>query len=261
LQSLVENRADQGPVDLTGKEKESKNMLGFDPVYFVFVIPAFLLSMWAQYRVKAAYAAGMQEPSTISGATAARRMLDDAGLSDVVIEETPGELSDHYDPSTRVVRLSTDVYRSRTLAAVGIAAHEVGHAIQHARHYAPLVIRNAAVPAATVGPMLSFGLLMLGALFAAQGSPLGKLMIIGGIAAFGGIVFFQLVNLPVEFDASNRAKQYLNQMGVVDQQGAVVVRQVLDAAALTYVAATLQSVLTLAYYIFRFSGFLRSNDE
>lgn len=235
--------------------------LGFDPVYFVFVIPAVLLAMWAQHRVKSAYQAGMQEPSTISGATAARRMLDDAGLTDVPIEETPGELSDHYDPRSRVVRLSTDVYRSRTMAAVGIAAHEVGHAIQHARNYAPLMIRNAAVPAATVGPMLSFGLLILGAIFAAQGAVIGKFLIIGGIVAFGGIVFFQLVNLPVEFDASNRAKQYLSQMGVVDQHGATVVRNVLDAAALTYVAATLQSVLTLAYYIFRFSGHLRSNND
>lgn len=236
-------------------------MFGFDPMYFVFVAPAFLLAMWAQSRVHSAYAAGMQEPAPMSGAQAARHILDDAGLYQIPIEETPGQLSDHYDPTDRVVRLSPEVYRSHTLTAVGIAAHEVGHALQHAHNYAPLAIRNAAVPAATWGPMLSFGLLMLGAIFAYQGSGLGGLLIILGIAAFSGIVIFQLINLPVEFDASNRAKRLLGDMQIVTPQGAVVVKSVLDAAAWTYVAGTLQSVLTLLYYIFHFSGVFRSNDE
>jgi Zn-dependent membrane protease YugP len=225
----------------------------FDPIYFVFLAPALLLSFWAQFRVKSAYHRGMEVPTPLSGAAAAQHILDTAGLHDVGIEETHGVLSDHYDPGHRVLRLSSDVYHNRSAAAVGIAAHEAGHALQHATHYAPLVVRNAAVPAATVGPSVSMILLMIGLMIQSMG------LIWAGILAFGGIVFFQLVNLPVEFDASNRAKRLLGELGIVDEQGAVAVRSVLNAAAWTYVAATLQSILTLLYYIMRFTGGSRND--
>ncbi len=225
----------------------------FDPVYFIILAPALLLSFWAQYRVKSAYHRGMEVPTPLSGAAAAQHILDTAGLHDVGIEETHGVLSDHYDPGHRVLRLSSDVYRNRSAAAVGIAAHEAGHALQHATNYAPLLVRNAAVPAATAGSSISMILLMIGLVMQSPG------LIWAGILAFFGIVFFQLVNLPVEFDASNRAKRLLGELGIVDEQGAVAVRSVLNAAAWTYVAATLQSILTLLYYVLRFTG--GSRDE
>jgi len=126
-------------------------MFFFDPIYLVFVAPAILLMFYAKYKVKSAYAAGLQIPARLSGAAAARYILDQAGCQNVGIEEVPGELSDHYDPRERVLRLSSDIYHGRSATSVGIAAHESGHALQHATNYAPLIIRNAAVPAATFG--------------------------------------------------------------------------------------------------------------
>lgn len=228
---------------------------GFDPMYFLFLAPAMLLAMWAQMRVSSTYGRAMQMPAPLSGAAAARHILDQAGLQSVAIEEVPGHLSDHYDPSHHVLRLSTDVYRNRSMAAVGIAAHEAGHALQHAQGYMPLVIRNAAVPAAQWGPGLSIVLLIIG--FAMTSKPL----ILLGLFAFCGLLFFQVINLPVEFDASNRAKAVLSELQIVDHDGAVAVRSVLNAAAWTYVAATLQSLLTLLYYVFRASNILRDDDR
>lgn len=228
----------------------------FDPVYFVILAPAMLLAFWAQMRVRSAYTQGMQEPAGCTGAQAARAILDQAGLEEIPVEETSGELSDHYDPSSRTVRLSTSVYRNASLAAVGIAAHEVGHAMQHAENYAPLTLRNLAVPAAIWAPNLSIIMIIIGALLTS--APLIWL----GILTFSIVVIFQLINLPVEFDASNRAKRLLPQLGLVDQHGSQVVARVLNAAAWTYVAATLQSLLTLLYYIIRYGGVLnrRSDD-
>jgi Zn-dependent membrane protease YugP len=220
----------------------------FDPMYFVFIAPALLLSFWAQMRIRSAYAQASQQPAPLSGAAAAQHILDSAGVSGVAIEEVPGHLSDHYDPRAKVLRLSRDVYSGRTLAAVGIAAHEVGHALQDAHAYAPLVVRNAAVPLAGIGSNASFFLLILGMLF--NFTPLVWL----GIGAFACVVFFQVVNLPVEFNASSRAKHELVSLGIIDQQGLQYVNKVLNAAAMTYVAATLQSILTLLYYIMRFTG-------
>jgi len=227
----------------------------FDPMYFLILAPAMLLAAWAQMRVRSAYSHAMQIRSRLSGAAAARYILDQAGLHDVGIEETHGYLSDHYDPSHRVLRLSSEVYHTPSMAAVGIAAHEAGHAIQHATHYMPLVVRNAAVPAAQWGPGLSIGLLIIGAL---MHSPT---LVILGLVAFGGLLFFQVVNLPVEFDASNRAKAVLAELNIIDGEGALAVRDVLNAAAWTYVAATLQTLLTLLYYVMRFGGVLRSDDR
>jgi hypothetical protein len=221
-------------------------MMWFDFRYLLYLAPALLLAMWAQMKVRSTYAAAQRMPAPLSGAAAARRVLDSAGLTDVEIEMIPGQLSDHYDPSHRVLRLSTEVYQSRTLAAVGIAAHEAGHALQHGFGYAPLAIRNAAVPAANFGSGFSMILFMIGLFF----QPLHMLLWVG-IALFGCVVFFQLVNLPVEFNASSRAKDQLVSLGIIDQQGLVYVRKVLDAAAWTYVAATLQSLLTLLYLLSR----------
>ena len=230
-------------------------MFYFDPLYFIILSPAFLLMAWAQYRVKSAYHAGMQQPARLSGAAAARYVLDEAGLQDVDIEETHGFLSDHYDPKTRVLRLSSEVYHQQTLTAVGIAAHEAGHALQHAQGYLPLSVRSASVPAAMVGPWLSYILLIIGALMASQ------TLVVAGLIVFCGVLFFQVVTLPVEFDASNRAKAILANLGIVDEQGALVVRNVLNAAGWTYVAAALQSLLTFGYYVLVFGGVLPRDDD
>jgi Zn-dependent membrane protease YugP len=223
-------------------------------MYLLFLAPAMLLMAWAQFRVKHTYAQAMQMPAPLSGAAAARYILDQAGLQDVPIEPTQGELSDHYDPRDRTVHLSAEVYHSQTIAAVGIAAHEVGHAIQHAHGYLPLAIRNIAVPAATFGPGLFLVLIIVGILFSQPH------LIVLGLMAYAGLVVFQVVNLPVEFDASNRAKRVLSELHIVDAQGAVAVRDVLNDAGWTYVAATLQALLTLLYYVMRFGGMARDRD-
>ena len=228
-------------------------MLFFDPLYFVAIAPALLLMLWAQARVKWAYSRGMQIDAHLTGAAAARHVLDRGGLHDVGIEETSGFLSDHYDPSARVLRLSHEVYHTRTATAVGIAAHEAGHALQHAQGYAPLMIRNAAVPAAQYGPKLFFVMMLAGAFISPQ-------LLWVGLAGFGGLVFFQLINLPVEFDASNRAKALLPEYGIIDEEGTAAVRAVLNAAGWTYVAGTLQSVLQFAYYAYRIFGATRDDD-
>jgi Zn-dependent membrane protease YugP len=220
----------------------------FDPMYFLFLAPALLLAFWAQFRVKASYAEAQQIPAPLSGAAAARHVLDSGGLRDVDIEMIPGQLSDHYDPRHKVLRLSQEVYQSRSLAAVGIAAHEAGHALQDAHQYAPLVVRNIAVPMASFGSGISVFLLVIG--FVLQFGAL----VWAGIALFSGFVFFQIVNLPVEFNASSRAKAQLVELGIVSPDQMVYVNRVLNAAAMTYVAATLQAILTLLYYIMRFGG-------
>lgn len=224
----------------------------FDPAYFAIIAPALLLALWAQWRIHASYREAQEVPAPLSGAAAARHILDSAGLHEVRIEPTPGHLTDHYDPRDRVLRLSEAVYHSRSLAAVGIAAHEAGHALQHSYGYAPLAVRNAAVPVASFGSNASFLLLILGLVLALPA------LVWAGIIAFSGVVFFQLVNLPVEFNASSRAKTQLAALGIVSPQEMVYVDRVLGAAAMTYVAATLQAILTLLYYILRFTG---SNRE
>lgn len=228
----------------------------FDPLYFLMIAPAFLLMLWAQMRVKSTFAAAQQVATPLSGAAAARHILDSAGLQNVAVEQVPGHLTDHYDPRDKVLRLSQDVYSSRSTAAVGIAAHEAGHALQDAKHYAPLMIRNAAVPAANFGGSMSTMLIFagIGLLWAGFEPALGRSVLIFGIVAFACVVFFQLINLPVEFDASSRAKRLLVDHGIVGQSDMVYVDRVLNAAAWTYIAGTLQAVMTLLYYIIRFSG-------
>jgi Zn-dependent membrane protease YugP len=224
-------------------------MFFMDFRYLMFVAPAILLAIWAQYRVRSAYAAAMQLAAPLSGAAAARHILDSAGLQQVAIETVPGHMTDHYDPTDKVLRLSEDVYNQRSLAAVGIAAHEAGHALQDAKNYGPLVVRNAAVPIANFGAGPGIWMIVLGMLI-----PALKGLILVGIALFAGVVFFQLINLPVEFDASRRAKRQLVDLGICDQTEMASVSDVLNAAAWTYVAATMQSVLTLIYYLSIFAG-------
>ena len=220
----------------------------FDPIYILISIPAILLMMWAQYRLRSTYSAGMQIQTPLTGAAAAAHMLESAGVHDVGIEETPGQLSDHYDPSAKMLRLSPEVYRSRSATAVGIAAHEAGHALQHATGYLPLSLRSITAPAAQFGGTAFSILVMLGMILR---QPMFILM---GIVAFMAVCVFQIITLPVEFDASARAKRHLVDLGIVDEEGSAAVRKVLNAAALTYVAATLQSLTTVVYYIFRYTG-------
>jgi uncharacterized protein len=221
----------------------------------LWIAPALILGLIAQAWISSAYARAGQLRARMTGAQAARMILDSNGMHDIPVEETSGHLSDHYDPATRVVRLSTQVYRQPSLAAVGIAAHEVGHAIQHAVGYVPLVLRNAAVPLANFGGNFGMMLLMAGIVM--------KLTFLGwaGILLFGGVVLFQLINLPVEFNASSRAKRQLVDLGIVDASDMAPVKSVLWAAALTYVAATLQSLLTFLYYASFFLGGSRQRNN
>jgi Zn-dependent membrane protease YugP len=237
-------------------EEEMTTMIGLDPLYFVFLAPGILLALWAQLRVQSAYARARQIPARAgySGAEAAEAVLAAARVPPVRVEPTEGVLSDHYVPGERVLRLSPDVYAGRSLASLGIAAHEAGHAIQDAHRYPLLVVRNFMVPMASFGGGISWILIMLGFV-------LGALALVKiGIAAFATTVLFQLVNLPVEFDASRRARVALVEGGLVTREEDAVVKRVLDAAALTYVAATLTSVLTLLYFLFR-AGLLGGRDD
>jgi Zn-dependent membrane protease YugP len=226
--------------------------------YLLFIGPAILLALWAQFRVKATYAQASQVPAHLSGAAAARHILDAAGLQHIAIESIAGELTDHYDPHAKVLRLSEDVYQAHTAAAVGIAAHESGHALQDAKHYAPLVIRNIAVPAASFGGSIGMLLVMIGLGMTYQGVAAGPVMLWAGVIGFACVAAFQLINLPVEFDASNRAKRLLVEYGIAGPREMQYVSGVLNAAAWTYVAATLQAVLTVLYYVMLASGGRRS---
>ena len=223
-------------------------ILPFNFEYLIWIAPALLLALWAQMRIRSTYAHAQQVPTRLSGAAAARHILDSAGLHHVGIEPVGGELTDHYDPRDKVLRLSQGVYGTNSCAAVGIAAHEAGHALQDAKQYAPLVVRNFAVPIANFGGSMSMIFLMLGL-------GIGMMSLVwAGIIAFGAVTAFQLVNLPVEFDASNRAKRLLVEYGIVSHQDMPHVNSVLNAAAWTYVAATLQAVLTLLFYVTQFAG-------
>ncbi|MEQ1830170.1 MAG: zinc metallopeptidase [Pirellula sp.] len=233
-------------------------------IYLLFVIPPALLALAAQWMISSAYRRASQIPARMSGAMAARRILDSNGLRDVPIEQSHGHLSDHYDPSAKVVRLSPEVFQGYSMASVGIAAHEVGHAIQDARNYAPLAIRNIAVPVANFGSSLSqvFLIAAIGlAAFQMSQLAVGAMLIF--ILLFSAVVIFQIVNLPVEFNASSRAKTELVSNGIVNPQEMSNVNSVLTAAAMTYVAATIQSVATLSYYVLQFflAGGMRSGDD
>lgn len=217
----------------------------FDPLYLIMLAPAVLLALYAQFKVKGTFNkySTVGSRSGASGAEAAALMLRDQGIRNVRIEPVNGFLSDHYDPSSRTVRLSPEVYHGRSLSAIGVALHEVGHAVQHAKAYSPMVVRSAAVPMASFVSPIGFVLLMIGMFMQSTG------LAIAGLALFSGVVLFQLVNLIVEFDASSRAKEAMLSMQLVAPgPEAKGVAAVLSAAALTYVAATLQGVLQLLYF-------------
>lgn len=229
-------------------------MLYFDPLYWFFLIPGLLLGVYAQFKLSSTYGKYMRVPadSGLTGAQAARRILDDAGLTDVPIEEIPGTLTDHFDPKKRALFLSSDNYNERSLAAVGVAAHEAGHALQQHVGYAPMNFRMAIVPvtnfASRAWGFIIAGSFLLRYLGMITGSTFSHLIILA-IALFAIVTLFQAITLPVEFDASRRAKEQLFRLGLVSGNERAAVSQVLSAAALTYVAALVTAVLQLLYWI------------
>ncbi|MCA9969023.1 MAG: zinc metallopeptidase [Anaerolineales bacterium] len=225
----------------------------FNPLYLVFALPGLLLGLWAQSRVKRAFAqySRVRTSRNMTGAEVARTLLDAQGLYDVRIEEVQGTLSDHYDPRQRVLRLSPEVYRTPSVAAAGIAAHEMGHALQHAGGYAPLQLRSGLVPVVQFGSMLAPWIFLAG--FLLNFTQLAW----AGVILFAAVALFALITLPVEFDASRRAKKLLVNSGLVFNEEAKGVDKVLDAAALTYVAAAVSAVGTLLYYVLLLTGFGR----
>jgi Zn-dependent membrane protease YugP len=220
------------------------------------MVPGMLLSLWASMRVKSTFHHYSQVGSTsgLTGADAARELLRRQGIEGVQVEPVEGFLSDHYDPSTRTLRLSPDVYNGRSLAALGVAAHEAGHAIQHAHDYKPLAFRSLVVRPAMLGSNL--GMIVLGLGLAMQVSGMVWL----GIVLFSAFVVFTLVTLPVEFNASSRAVAALVDGGLITRSEAVDTKKVLDAAALTYVAAAISAVMQLLYFLWR-AGLLGGNRQ
>lgn len=224
--------------------------LGGYGLYLLFSLPALLLGLWAQYKVKAAFEkySKVRGFTGLTGAEVARRMLDSNGLNNVQIEEVSGMLSDHYDPNARTLRLSPGVYGSNSLAAAGVAAHESGHAVQHAEGYTALKFRTAMVPSVQIGSWLGPIIFIVGYFFSSQA------LAWGGVILFAATALFALVTLPVELDATRRAKMWLSTSGVIYNSEMDGVNKVLDAAALTYVAAAIQAISTVMYYVFLLLG-------
>ncbi|GAB4526653.1 MAG: zinc metallopeptidase [Anaerolineales bacterium] len=233
-------------------------MYWFNATYMLFALPGLLLGLWAQMKVKSAFNkfSHVATRTRMSGAAVARRILDANGLYNVDIQPVKGFLSDHYDPRTKILRLSPEVYNGISLAAVGVAAHESGHAIQDARNYLPLQARTAIVPVVQIGSWLGPIIFMAGYFLASmtRNSSFGLSIAWLGVLLFSLTALFALVTLPVEFNASRRAKQVLVQLGIVDTREISGVNSVLDAAALTYVAGAVQAVSTLLYYVFLLRG-------
>jgi Zn-dependent membrane protease YugP len=222
-------------------------------LYLLFSLPALLLGLWAQIKVKGAINKYSKVRSNIglTGAQVARRILDSNGLQNVQVEETGGVLTDHYDPRAKILRLSSGVYRSNSLAATGIAAHESGHAIQHAEGYGLLNLRTLMVPTVQIGSWLGPIIFMIGLFIA---STAGTTISWVGLGLFSLTALFALVTLPVEFDASHRAKEILSNSGILYESEVGGAVKVLDAAALTYVAAAIQALSTILYYVFLLTG-------
>jgi Zn-dependent membrane protease YugP len=218
----------------------------FSPWYLLVVGPGLLLGIWAQIKLSHAYSKYSQIPvdSGMTGAQAARTILDRAGLANIAVEEVPGHLSDHYDPTKHALFLSSENFRGRSIAAVGVAAHESGHALQHQAAYGLFNVRMALVPVTQFASMAYAGIFFAGFFLGILNIALPII-----IVAFSIMTLFQLVTLPVEFDASRRAKEQLFRLGLVHERERAGVSKVLDAAALTYVAALVTSILTLLYYL------------
>jgi Zn-dependent membrane protease YugP len=224
----------------------------FDPLYWLVVGAGLILSLWASFKVKGTFAKYSQfaTRSGMSGADVARRILAQNGIHDVEVEAVPGSLTDHYDPRTKTLRLSEPVYAGRSMAAFGVAAHEVGHAIQHAQAYAPLKWRSAWVPVANIGGGLSWLVIMGALILGGAATPMGATIGMVGVVLFATTTLFTLITLPVEFDASKRALATLQSGGYVSTEEWTGAKKVLDAAALTYVAAAITSIMTLLYWAY-----------
>lgn len=229
----------------------------FDPMYFIILAPGLLLALWASWKTKRAFSrfSRVRSMTGLTGAEAAQRLLNGAGISGVRIVATSGMLSDHYNPMTRTLALSNAVYGSPSVAAIGVACHEAGHAIQHARNYAPMWLRSVLVPTANIGSSIGYFVMVLGLIFASTN------IVIVGAVLFSMVLLFQIVTLPVEFDASARAKRLAVEYGIVSAEERRGVDAVLNAAAMTYVAAVVSTLLTLLYFLLR-AGLLggRSDD-
>jgi Zn-dependent membrane protease YugP len=226
--------------------------------YFIFVGPALILSAVAGMMVKSRFRkySKVACETGLSGAQAAQRMLSSQGISDVRIERVQGFLSDHYDPRAKSLRLSPPVYDSTSLAAIGVACHEAGHAIQHATAYRPLGLRSRLVPVTTLGSKLGIPIVIAGGFLLQLGSAFGQTVMLAGVILFAMTVLFALVTLPVEYDASARARRIMVEVGIVSDREEDDAGKVLNAAFLTYVASAVTAVLTLLYYLNR-SGLLR----
>lgn len=223
-------------------------MIWYDYYYLILVVPALFLSVIAQFSVKSTYRrmSRVRNSRNITGADAAARVLSYYGINNVRIEPINGELSDHYDPRTNVIRLSSKVFSGSSIAAVGIACHEAGHAAQHAENYSPIKVRNAILPFANIGSSAGIWLAIIGYFL-----NFGILIDIG-IILFAAVVLFQLVTLPIEFNASSRAMMVINETGMLNTEEQKGTRKVLTAAAMTYVAALIVSIMSLLRLILRF---------
>ncbi len=235
-------------------------MIWWDWRYLIIAGPALLLALYAQSKVSSTYNRYSRQPNRLglSGYEAARILLRSAGLDHVRVEEIPGQLNDHYDPGKNVLRLSRGVAQSRSVAALGIVAHEVGHAMQDAIDYAPLRVRSGLVPMVSLGSWLGPILFFVGLLLAGATGSTAIAWV--GVALFAGTAVFALITLPVEFNASNRALQLLRAYQMADGRELQETKQVLDAAALTYVAALAQALSTLLYYVLLLGGISRDRD-
>ena len=234
---------------------------GFDWTYVYLVLPCLILSLWASARVNSTFKRYSRQFSSrgITGADAAQRVLRANGIGNVRIERIGGNLTDHYDPSTNVIRLSDDVYGSTSTAAIGVACHEAGHAVQYAQGYAPIKLRAAIIPVTNFGSKLAMPLILLGILFSSLGNT-SDFFINLGIACFGLSVLFQLVTLPVEFNASHRALAAIEQNGILTDDELAGARKTLSAAAMTYVAATATALAQLLRLLILFGGNRRRKD-
>jgi Zn-dependent membrane protease YugP len=232
-------------------------MFIFDPRYLIFALPALLLAFYAQMHVRSTYERYSRKPNQrgLSGYEAARILLRSAGLDHIRVEQAPGKLSDNYDPKNNVLRLSQGVGQSRSVASLGIVAHEVGHAMQDAANYGPLRVRSGLVPAVQIGSWLGPIIFFIG--FFLSGFTGSTAIAWFGLFLFAGTVVFALVTLPVEFNASKRALQLLHSYQLADGRELQEAKKVLDAAALTYVAALAQALSTMLYYVFLLGGFSR----
>lgn len=225
----------------------------FDSYYIYFVLPAIIFAMVAQQMVSSRYSkySAVRTGRGITGAKAAEEVLRANGVYGVRVESVAGNLTDHYDPKSNTIRLSDGVFNSDSVAAVGIAAHEAGHAVQHAQEYGPIRMRQAIIPVTRIGSTLSLPLVLIGLFFQ---SPLGNALFMLGIVMFGLATLFQLITLPVEFNASSRAMQTLDEARILNQDELTQTKKVLTAAALTYVAALAVSLGQLLRLLMLFNG-------